>query len=827
MSKEYPNQRSFSSGELSPLMGGRSDLETYASGLKTLRNMYSDPRGPAVTREGMKLIQASTIGEANSRVEVFNRTSSQFSVFVMQEAKLRYIQDIDFPTSVDFVAPWTVDQIDEYQIVPLPDGRTFYFLHPNIAPYKLVDQVGAQASQEFLSSGNFTVPIGVTELFVCVAGGGGGGGRGIWYGGGGGGGGSGVTKSTVAVVPAQVLPVTVGAGGAGGTGAGSIDNGANGGNSTFDAITVNGGSGGLSGLAGIPSSAPSAGGPGSNGGGGGGFGNAPSDAATPGAACSNVCGGSNNSGGDADTDIISIYYRGGGGGGGGFGRGGNGGGTTVGYVPISTGDPGGISAGGGGGGSDGISSDAGGDGGGGKVLVQWVTPAAGLTFAAIALTGIPADWAGTNWPSCGTYYENRLWLASDPANGERFIASKPTDPEDFSIGTGLDGDGLSFFLQNFGQIEWMASTKELLLGTANGEYVITSVAGAITPSDISVDQQSSYGSASIQPVKIGDQVIYVSPDKRKIRAINYEDDKKNWMSVDLSFPSEHLTRGKIKSLAWAQHPDNLLWVLLEDGTMACMSYERGNNVQGWHRHDTNGKIKSIAVGFDGSNSLLVSLTDRELSGGVGGKWIYLEVMSGGAILDLWQEETTFYDWNNANGNDFIFILGAGYSFLVGIPITVILKSLTSGDFIFLSAIVGDPSEPGLTDQNPAKLYLNTGGILASEFTTVYVGLAFIQEVETLDLDGGSAGGSGASHKKRRNKLKVRVKNSGVPTLNGKIIEDRTPVTGAGYFVPVESSSVIEVVDDDWSEEATVNIKQDLPLLLTVLSIYGEVKKNAL
>jgi hypothetical protein len=69
--------------------------------------------------------------------------------------------------------------------------------------------------QTFTATGTFTVPAGITEVWVSMCGGGGGGGSGgaSWYGGGGGGGGNAVLRQVVAVTPGANIAVTIGGGG--------------------------------------------------------------------------------------------------------------------------------------------------------------------------------------------------------------------------------------------------------------------------------------------------------------------------------------------------------------------------------------------------------------------------------------------------------------------------------------------------------------------------------------------------------------------------------------------------------------------------------------
>lgn len=115
--------------------------------------------------------------------------------------------------------------------------------------------MGTTKSQLITTSGNFTVPDGVTSIFVTISGGGGGGGpSNSAYEGSGSGGGSGeyTQRFPLKVTPSQVIAVTLGAGGA----ACDMNDGTNippygkirgfdGGDSTFGSyITVQGGFGG-------------------------------------------------------------------------------------------------------------------------------------------------------------------------------------------------------------------------------------------------------------------------------------------------------------------------------------------------------------------------------------------------------------------------------------------------------------------------------------------------------------------------------------------------------------------------------------------------------
>jgi hypothetical protein len=106
------------------------------------------------------------------------------------------------------------------------------------------DGGSVHGQQVFTANGTFTVPAGVTQVYVSMCGGGGGGGYpGYQVPGGacGGGGGESVLKYSVTVTPGESIPVTIGAGGYGS----DVSDGSSGGSSSFGSyITCVGGAGG-------------------------------------------------------------------------------------------------------------------------------------------------------------------------------------------------------------------------------------------------------------------------------------------------------------------------------------------------------------------------------------------------------------------------------------------------------------------------------------------------------------------------------------------------------------------------------------------------------
>lgn len=229
--------------------------------------------------------------------------------------------------------------------------------------FTALQKLGLRVSgnQVFTASGSFTVPFGVTKIYItAAAGGGGGGGSGgavnnTSFGGGGGGGGAGqfVIKQSFSVTPGQTIGITPGSPGTAGLAnsatAGQGFNGGNGGTTTVGSLLVLSG-GGF--------------------GGGGGFGSNVAVGGTPGSGYPNGASGN-------DGSLNFATGLGGAGASGLFGGGGSGGKASRGTFSSMLAASGFGGGGGGGGGiypngdASGIAGNNGGAGAPGIVIIEW------------------------------------------------------------------------------------------------------------------------------------------------------------------------------------------------------------------------------------------------------------------------------------------------------------------------------------------------------------------------------------------------------------------------------------------------------------------------
>ncbi len=409
-----------------------------------------------------------------------------------------------------------------------------------------------------------------------------------------------------------------------------------------------------------------------------------------------------------------------------------------------------------------------------------------LNFDIVIFTEQPAEWVENNYPSCGVVHKNRLWLAGTPNEPSQLWASKISAQTDFTYGA-LETDALSVVSQYPGQILWMVSSKSLAFGSASGENIITSDGPTIFIGDIQIDRQSTYGSADVQAVQAGDKILYVTVDRGKFQAMQYDRNSENWLSDELSFPSSHLVKGGQHDFSWQKNPVSLFWIVRADGTLACMSYNRPMDIVGWAGHDTQGKFVSVDIGQKGVETRILALVNRG-----DGKLKFEQSNSNGPPMDS--------------------------------KVTVVLDppgTIVSGlDHLEgkLCQVVADGAV------HPDRTVVGGGITLQLSATRVQVGRGFRKQITTLPFDKGSDKGSGRAYMKRYKDVYVKLLDSHVPFINGKQAPIRYPSTPMGEAEDT-TSNMVKVHSLGYSRGAKIDIIQDGPLSLKLQGIYGEVSQD--
>lgn len=244
------------------------------------------------------------------------------------------------------------------------------------------------------------------------------------------------------------------------------------------------------------------------------------------------------------------------------------------------------------------------------------------TLKATTATNIWAQgaWSAVvGWPSRVTFHEQRLAMARTSFQPQNVWMSKTYEFENFAVDSAADDDALDLRLLSTeaNDIKWLASADSLVAGTYNGDFVIGTGDGSpLTPTSVSVKKQNSWGSEAIPPVRIGNFFYYVQRYGKKLRELFYFWDLNSYKSVDRTILAPHIAGDGFIAIDYQQNPDTVLWAVCSQGTIATMTREVDQEVQGWTRLITDGYYESLVSipSYSGDYDEIWVIVKRNING---------------------------------------------------------------------------------------------------------------------------------------------------------------------------------------------------------------------
>jgi len=415
----------------------------------------------------------------------------------------------------------------------------------------------------------------------------------------------------------------------------------------------------------------------------------------------------------------------------------------------------------------------------------------------------------TGYPRAVAFYEQRLVLAGTSTQPQTVFFSQSGDFENFERGTDAD-DGLVYTIgsNEVNVVRFLASSRQLLIGTSGGEFVVRASGfdEPLNPTNTQIKLQTSYGAANVQPLQVGQAVLFLQRAERKMRELVFSSDADSYVAPDMTILAEHVTESGIKEMAYQQEPDSVAWCVLNDGKLACMTYRREEQVVAWHRHviaGTDAEVESVASIPGTQEDEVYFVVKRTINGSTKR---YVEYLRN-------------FDFGNDVGDAFFVDCGLTYS---GSATTTIsgLDHL-EGQSV---AILAD----GATQTNKT---VSSGSItLDTSASKVHVGLPFTSQIKTLRVDEGSAMGSAQGKIKRISEITVLLYRSvgiKVGTTDTDLQEISFRDIGASMSAPIPlftGQKTIEFVGG-YDFDAQILIKQDKPLPISLLAIFQTLTVN--
>lgn len=445
------------------------------------------------------------------------------------------------------------------------------------------------------------------------------------------------------------------------------------------------------------------------------------------------------------------------------------------------------------------------------------------------------------FPRVCCFFEDRLWLGGCDGAPQRIDGSVLGQYERFSPGylprdaggsalindeTATDDMALSFqVLANDVNVpRWIIDDeKGLLVGTAGAEYALRTSSNQAAVSATNPPQArrvSNHGCADVAAIRADRAVLFVSRDGKHLHEFAYVYDSDGYATPDLTLLASHIGEGGMVDLAYEAKHKRIVWVVRGDGVLLGLTYQRDQDVVGWHRHILGGYadagktaaaiVESIATipSTDGTRDETWLVVKRYINGGTVRYVEYLTPI----------EETVAVP-ETCVRTDCTFVYdGAPTSTITG------LWALEGEE---VALLVDGAIHPRKTVA-AGKVSLNWSG------SKVLIGLPFRSRLQTMRIEAGSADGTAQGKVKRIHSLILRV----LDTLGGKAgtsfaklqtipgLNSRAAGTPMGTATPLKTGDVDKMIlEGGYDRDGHICIEHDEPLPMTVLALLPQLQTN--
>lgn len=358
------------------------------------------------------------------------------------------------------------------------------------------------------------------------------------------------------------------------------------------------------------------------------------------------------------------------------------------------------------------------------------------------------------YPSSVDFFKDRLVLGINAKTGPQLVFSKTGDYENFediTFNEVLSDNAITLpILTDLNKIQWLCSLDKLFVGTEGSIIMVKPMTenDVFGPNNITYDEISNIGTCRIKPVRIGDDILYLSRTTKDVYAIAYNFQSDSYEPDEVSLSAYDLLDNGVTSWTLQYEPNRIVWIVRRDGKLVGFTYNKKQSVRAFHLHSTQGEFESISCipSPDGTQDEVWFITKRIL--GQGGQSRNVEYMHNGIPLDIpsekYEDKHELHDYmlrncvylDNAKKYHFVTPSNTitGLSNLEGLEVGVLADGVYVG-----------------------KKTVENGQIVINAPTTdVVVGLSYTTIVEPMPINVDMPNGSGQARSQRINQVVVRL-----------------------------------------------------------------------
>lgn len=424
--------------------------------------------------------------------------------------------------------------------------------------------------------------------------------------------------------------------------------------------------------------------------------------------------------------------------------------------------------------------------------------------------GAWSDWRG--WPSAVVFYDGRLWWGGE----DDFWGSVSDNFYSYDENTDGDSGPIIRKVATGGQVSWVnwfLPLQRLIIGTAGAEVSVRSSSfdEPLTPTNITLKDASTRGSASVSPVKVDSRGVFVHRSNRAVYALYYSFEANDYVTKDLTRLNEDICGTGIIELAVQREPETYVWAVRNDGQCCILIYDVEQGVEGWSRFVTDGVVESVCC-LPGSVEDVVYLAVARTINGSTVRFIEKLALHSEAV----------------GGS--INKMADAATLTVGPATSVTLAHLANETGLIGWGTNADSVAVPLTN-----LTANGSGVisLGGTYTNVWVGMPYDWKYKSSKLAYGAGGGTALLQKKRISQFGLLLANTHRDAI--QFGPDFTTMRNMDLVrdgAAVSSSTVYDVYDEvpfafpgEWNSDSRVCMKGSAPYPATLLGLVVGVETN--
>ena len=217
------------------------------------------------------------------------------------------------------------------------------------------------------------------------------------------------------------------------------------------------------------------------------------------------------------------------------------------------------------------------------------------------------------YPSCIALRNGRLILASTKAQPQTIWASRVDRYNEFSVDDMADsGWDLTIGANQSQKIQWLSSSKDLIVGTDIGEWMLND-SDSSNPVPI-IKEQSRWGSSVAQGELMTESLFFIPRDKKGVIQSIYSFQIDGYTSEDVTIMASDLFDYGITSHSIQKDPDPIWWGTTGDGRLLGLLYNRVQDINGWFQCDIQGAFINQVCCYNnpvkGEEGLIVSVKGK-------------------------------------------------------------------------------------------------------------------------------------------------------------------------------------------------------------------------